>query len=69
MDWLESHRGVIDYLNKSFVCVDDEGKSHSIKGIYRPMSLQQISVVQLKKCSRKGCQLYVVKLIETELEK
>ena len=41
MDWLESHSVVIDYLNKSFVCLDEEGNHHSIKGIYRSMSIRQ----------------------------
>ena len=60
MDWLESHKTIINCLNKSFDCIDEEGNCLTIKGIYRPISIQQISVVQLKKCIRKGCELYAI---------
>ena len=33
MDWLESHKTIIDCLHKSFDYVDEEGKYHTIKGI------------------------------------
>ena len=49
MDWLESHKAVIEYLHKFFSYVDEEGKYHIVKGTYRPISTQQISAVELKK--------------------
>ena len=69
VDWLESHKTIIDCLHKSFNYVDEEGKYHTIKGIYRPISTQKISMVQLKKCIRKGCQLYAIKIKEIEPKK
>ena len=33
------------------------------------MSVRQISAIELKKCARKGCQLYEVKIMETETGK
>ena len=42
MDWLESHKTIIDCLHKIFNCIDDEGKYHTIKGIYRPITMGQI---------------------------
>ena len=55
MEWLESHREIINCLHKSLDCMDEEGNRHTVKGIYRPITTQQIFVVQLKKCLRKGC--------------
>ena len=33
------------------------------------MSIRKISPVQLKKCIRKGCQLYAIKIVENEFGK
>ena len=33
MDWLESHKTIINYLHTIFDCVDEEGKYDTIKGI------------------------------------
>ena len=38
MDWLESHKAIIDCLHKSFDCMNEEGKIHTVKGIYKPIS-------------------------------
>jgi len=55
MDWLESHKDVIDYLHKNFSSVDEEDKYHTMNEIYRPLSTRQISALQRKKCIRKRC--------------
>ena len=64
MDWLESHNAIIDCLHKSLGFRDEEGKYYTVKGIYRPISTRQILAVQIKKCIRKGCQLYAIKIKE-----
>ena len=69
MDWLESHKVVIDYLHKIFSSVDEEDKYHTMKEIYRHLSTRQILALQRKKCIRKGCQLYGIKIKEFEPEK
>ena len=38
MDWLETHRAIIDCLHKSCDCMDKEGKRHTVKGIYKPIT-------------------------------
>jgi len=58
MDWLESHHAILDFYNKSFICLTDEGQQVLVKGIPRPISLRKITALQLKICLRKGCQLY-----------
>ena len=69
MVWLESHNVIIDCLHKGFDCMDEEGKYHIVKGIYIPITTRKISSIQLKKCIRKGCHLYAIKLKEIEPEK
>ena len=68
MDWLESHKVVINCVDKSFTCVDDEGKDWMVKGIPKPISMRQISTTQLKKCARKGCEMFVIQIINVGLE-
>ena len=69
MDWLESHNSIIDCFHKSLGCRDEEGKYYIVKGIYRPICTRQISVVQLKICIRKWCQIYAIKIKEMEPKK
>ncbi|KAH9295706.1 hypothetical protein KI387_039294, partial [Taxus chinensis] len=45
---------------KVISCVDDLGVESVIVGVRRPTSIHTISAMQLKRCARRGCQLYVV---------
>ena len=38
MDWLESHRSMVDCFMKRVLCVDDEGRSVEIHGVWRKVS-------------------------------
>jgi hypothetical protein len=40
-----------------------------VKGFPRPISIREISSLQLKRCFRKGCQLYVAYVEEQENKK
>jgi hypothetical protein len=62
MDWLSTHEAKIDCRKKLIHCLDDLGKPNTILGIQRPISLQMISAMQLKRCMRKGCQLLAVSI-------
>jgi hypothetical protein len=42
------------------LCVDDEGRPVEIQGVWTKVSLRFISTMKVKRCLRKGCQLYVV---------
>ena len=66
MDWLEKHDGVLDGHNKTFTCLDRNGKQSTVKGVPRPISIREISALQLKRCFRKGCQLYAAHVEELE---
>ena len=66
MDRLKSHKTFINCFHISFDCIDDEGKYHNIKGIYRAITTSKISSVQIKRCIRKGCQKYAIKIVEAK---
>ena len=57
MDWLESHRAVLDCHGKTITCLNDEGHQALVKGIPRPISLRQITTLQLKRCFKNKCQV------------
>ena len=40
-----------------------------MKGISRVVTIQEISALQLKKCYRKGCQIFAVHMEETPKDK
>ena len=60
MDWLDAHHAILDCHNKSYTFLDEEGNRATIKGIPRPISLRQVTTLQLKKCLEKGFQLYAI---------
>ena len=45
------------------LCVDDEGRLVEIHGVQRRVSLRFISTMKVKRCIRKGCQIYVVEAV------
>jgi hypothetical protein len=64
MDWLDQHHALLDYRNKRFTCLDEEGNQVMVQGIPRAMAVREISAMQLKKCYRKGCQLFAAHVEE-----
>jgi hypothetical protein len=42
MDWLEKHHVVLDFHNRTFTCLDGNGKQSTVKGIPRPISIRDI---------------------------
>ena len=66
MDWLDAHHAFLDCHNKTYTCLDEEGNQLTIKEIPRPISLRQITDLQLKKCLRKGFQLYGIHVEESK---
>ena len=63
------HRVNLNYYNKTFECMVEEGNPMVVRGIPKVISVRHISAMQLKKFSRKGCRLYathVLKEVENE---
>ena len=66
VDWLEKHRVILNCYDKTFTCLNNDGKLVSVKGIPRKSTIRQISSLQLKRAVRKGCKAYAVTIIDEE---
>jgi hypothetical protein len=64
MDWLDQHHALLDCRNKRFTCLNEEGNHVTVQGIPRAVAVREISAMQLKKCYRKGCQLFAARVEE-----
>jgi hypothetical protein len=69
MDWLDQHHAILDYHNKEFTCLDEEGSLRKVQGIPKAVTIREISALQLKKCYRKGCQIFATHMEETPKDK
>jgi hypothetical protein len=58
MDWLEQHHAILDCRNKEFTFLGEEGNPRKVKRIPKVVTVKEISTMQLKKCYRKGCQIF-----------
>ena len=45
MDWLDKHHVVMDYYNKSFTFLAEEGKLRIVHGIPRVVILREVSAL------------------------
>ena len=45
MDWLDQHHALLDCHNKSFTCLDEEGKLRKVQGIPRVVTIREISAL------------------------
>ena len=66
MDWLEQHRVILNCYDKTFTCLNSDGKPVSVKGIPRKTTIRKISALQLKRAVRKGCKAYAVTINDKE---
>ena len=57
---------ILNCYDKTFTCINSDGKPVSIKGIPRKTTIRQISALQLKRAIRKGCKAYAVTIIDEE---
>jgi hypothetical protein len=60
MDWLEQHKVVLDCYTNILSYKDNCGTIRTAQGIPKPIFVRQVSAMQLKKCIRKGCQVYAI---------
>ena len=66
MDRLEQHRVVLNCFDKTFTCINSDGKLINVKGIPRKIVVRHISTWQLKRVVRKGCKDFAVTVIDEE---
>eukprot|EP00253_Pinus_taeda_P028908 PITA_28908 len=65
MDWLESHKAILDCYNNTVLIRNDQGETKVIKGIRRDVTLRLISAKKVNKCMKKGCKIYAVEMVPT----
>ena len=65
MDWLDAHKTKLDCYNKTLECEDEEGRKINLQGIQNPVSVRQISNIQVKKYCRKGYPLYAIQVMKS----
>jgi hypothetical protein len=65
MDWLGSYKTKLDCYHKTLECVNEEGRKTTLQRIQKPVSVRQISALQMKKYCRKGCSLYAIQVLES----
>jgi hypothetical protein len=63
MDWLEQHKAVLDCYTKVLIYKDNLGTTRTTQGIPKPVSVRQVLAMQLKKCIRKGSQVYAIQVM------
>jgi hypothetical protein len=49
--------------------LDEEGNQREVQGIPREVTIREISAMQLKKCYRKGCQIFAAHMEEASKDK
>ena len=64
MDWLVAHKTNLDYYNKNLECENEEGRRVTLQGIQNPISVRQISSLQVKKYCKKGSPLYAIQVLK-----
>jgi hypothetical protein len=65
MDWLDQHHVVLDYYNKEFTLLDEEGNLRIVHGIPREVTAKEVTTLQLNNNYRKGCQIFSTHMEET----
>jgi hypothetical protein len=65
MDWLDQQHSILDFHNKEFTFLYEEGNLWKVKGIPKAVTIKEISALQMKKCYRKGCQIFAAHMEET----
>ena len=66
MDWLEQHRLILNCYDKTFMCLNSDGKPVSVKRIPRKTTVRKKYAIQLKRAVRKGYKSYAVTITNEE---
>jgi hypothetical protein len=66
---VDPHHALLDYHKKEFTCLDEQGNQRKVQGIPIEVNVREISALQLKKCYRRGCEIFAAHMEETPKEK
>ena len=47
MDWMEEHKVVLNYFDKTFTCIDDNEKNIKLREIPRKVTMREIFALQM----------------------
>ena len=64
MEWLEKYKVLLNLFDKTFTHVAEDKIVRKVNRFSKLVSLRQISSLQLRKCLRKGCKLYVANIVD-----
>lgn len=68
MYWLESHKVLLNFYEKSFVYQDKNKAKRIVQGLRKLVSVRQLSTMHLNKYIIKGCQLYEIQVLNMQSE-
>jgi hypothetical protein len=54
-----------DFYHKTLECVGEEGRMITLQGIQKPVSVREISALQIRKYCRNGCLVYAIQVLES----
>ena len=60
MGWLENHKFLLNYFDRTFTCIDNNGNIIKVKGIPRKVTIIEISALQMKRSVRKGSKIFTI---------
>ena len=64
MDWLEKHRFILSYYDKTFSYLYNKGNTIIVRGIPRKVTIREISSLQIKTSIRKGCNIFAIYIMD-----
>ena len=64
MEWLEKYKVLLNFIGKTFTYATEDKIVRKVNSFNKPVSLMEISTLQLRRFLRKGCNLYVVKVVD-----
>lgn len=62
MDMLEQYRAIFNFVHKTYIFTSENGETQIIRETPRPISTHQIFDVQLKRDTRKKCELFSIQV-------
>jgi len=63
MDWLYKHHTKVDFYVKAIEFLDKAVEGRVLQGRRKPASVRLTTTMQAKHSRRKGCHLFVVKIL------
>jgi hypothetical protein len=69
MDWLDKNHSILECYNQEFTFLDEKGNLRIVQRIPRAVDVREISALQMKKCYRKGCQIFAAHMEDTPKDK